>query len=322
MRFSLLPSTVFLDVQGEDCVRYLNARLTNDIKQLPVGEAISAAALSPQGRTEGFFKVLRVDPFHFFLLCAGGDPVEVKKALSRFMVADRVAVQDFSDSHSALHVFKESDNPSKILDIISNCVDAKSIERFKGSFLAKDPLTAAFCSTRTKWKGVDLIVNRELIDNVMDTLVKMGGERIEGAHVEFLRISAGVPAFPVEINGDFLFSEVLVDGVISKTKGCYVGQEIVERISSRGKSPYLILPFLFNAKVAQLTPGTQVEVSLVKANKVEQELELGTIVSVGRLLDKTAAFIRLKNRGSDLQYTARFEEIVGESIDPTSYGNR
>ncbi|MCL5998715.1 MAG: glycine cleavage system protein T [Chloroflexi bacterium] len=52
---------------------------------------------------------------------------------------------------------------------------------------------------------------------------------------EDLRIQAGYPAVPNEISGDYIPLEAGLIGAISFDKGCYIGQEIIARMESRGQ---------------------------------------------------------------------------------------
>ena len=51
---------------------------------------------------------------------------------------------------------------------------------------------------------------------------------------DILRIEAGIPRYGVDFTEDNLLLEVGIDNAFSFTKGCYLGQEVVERIRSRG----------------------------------------------------------------------------------------
>jgi folate-binding protein YgfZ len=51
---------------------------------------------------------------------------------------------------------------------------------------------------------------------------------------ESLRIEAGTPAFPDELGPDVLLPEVPFADLVSYTKGCYIGQEVIVRIRDRG----------------------------------------------------------------------------------------
>ena len=49
-----------------------------------------------------------------------------------------------------------------------------------------------------------------------------------------LRLESGVPAFGPELGEETFPQEALLDGCVSLTKGCYLGQEIMSRLSRRG----------------------------------------------------------------------------------------
>ena len=52
--------------------------------------------------------------------------------------------------------------------------------------------------------------------------------------LESLRIEAGIPRYGAELAEDTLLLEAGLLNAVSFTKGCYLGQEIVERARSRG----------------------------------------------------------------------------------------
>ncbi|MCS7061414.1 MAG: hypothetical protein RMN25_09645, partial [Anaerolineae bacterium] len=52
---------------------------------------------------------------------------------------------------------------------------------------------------------------------------------------EALRIAAGYPAYPAEINEQYIPLEAGLWDAISFDKGCYIGQEIIARMESRGR---------------------------------------------------------------------------------------
>jgi folate-binding protein YgfZ len=59
--------------------------------------------------------------------------------------------------------------------------------------------------------------------------------RLDAGTVEILRIEAGIPASVADIDGDVLPPETLqIERGISYRKGCYLGQEVIERMRSHG----------------------------------------------------------------------------------------
>lgn len=76
----------------------------------------------------------------------------------------------------------------------------------------------------------------------------MGIERIGPEAFEMLRIEAGVPWPGKEITESVILNELGMEEMVSFTKGCYVGQEIVARIKYRAHPPRLLKGFLLTGK--------------------------------------------------------------------------
>lgn len=90
-----------------------------------------------------------------------------------------------------------------------------------------------------------------------------------------LRIESGEPVMGVDVDESTIPQESgLVDSSVSFTKGCYVGQELVARIDSRGR---------VNRRLVGLVVGTNV-VPPVGAGVVHDGEERGTVTSVGESL--------------------------------------
>ena len=65
-------------------------------------------------------------------------------------------------------------------------------------------------------------------------MVHAGAEEIHAEALEALRIACGIPKFGVDIRQKDLPQETGQERALNFSKGCYIGQEIVERIRSRG----------------------------------------------------------------------------------------
>ena len=72
-------------------------------------------------------------------------------------------------------------------------------------------------------------------ENLHENLVKAGAKPVGTAAVDLLRIAAGIPRYGADIRERDLPQETEQERALSFVKGCYVGQEIVERIRSRGQ---------------------------------------------------------------------------------------
>ena len=93
-------------------------------------------------------------------------------------------------------------------------------------------------ASHTGETGFDLIAPIANFPNIAQRLTETG-KQFSAAWVgeeaqDILRIEAGIPRYGVDFTEDNLLLEVGLDDAVSFTKGCYLGQEVVERIRSRG----------------------------------------------------------------------------------------
>lgn len=254
------------ELHGRDAQRYLHNRLTNNVKALNVGQSILAAALTPQGKTQGLF-MLRLDaPERYTVTCDGGDRSAVIAGLMRFKVADRVDLVDRSDNFAVLHIV--------------------------GSEIAQLPHAGVSLvpRQRTETKGVDLLVERQHQELVQNWLDQNSSLELPRQTRDWLRILGGQPEFPTELNEQTLFAESGMREAVSFTKGCYVGQEVIERIDSFGSVPRVLCRVVFESDVALVT-GEEIRVA-------SGDGASGKVVSAASNADagKTACFASLKVR--------------------------
>ena len=113
-----------------------------------------------------------------------------------------------------------------------------------------------------------------------------------------MRIAAGVPLYGVDIRERDLPQETEQLRALNFNKGCYVGQEIVERIRSRGNVHRTFTGFVFEG-------GSE----LLRERRLFQgEKEVGEITSVARL--RTSA----GNRTIALGYIRREIGVPGREV--------
>ena len=61
--------------------------------------------------------------------------------------------------------------------------------------------------------------------------------------LEILRIEAGIPRFGAEIDETVLPAEARLGRAVARSKGCYVGQEVVARMEAAGRVSHLLVGF-------------------------------------------------------------------------------
>jgi len=224
-----------LQFTGPDRVSFLQGMLSNDLRVLKPFDGQQAAILTQQGKIIADVRVLcalnsiYLDFWEFL-------KDRVLAHLRRYLVADEVEIADPSDQWHMLSV----QGPQ---------VPALLNELFGHEPLPSQPMQhgmvhfdgSPICVVEANHfgePGFDLVISTSAVTHVAQRLTD-NGKKFSAAWVgeeaqEILRIEAGVPRCGVDFTEDNLLLEVGLDNAVSFTKGCYLGQEVVERIRSRG----------------------------------------------------------------------------------------
>jgi aminomethyltransferase len=72
-------------------------------------------------------------------------------------------------------------------------------------------------------------------DGLVAALTEAGVVLVDEALFDYVRIEAGLPRFGQELTDDYIPLEANLWDDVSFTKGCYIGQEIIARMESRGR---------------------------------------------------------------------------------------
>src|SRR5437879_3459335 len=107
---------------------------------------------------------------------------------------------------------------------------------------------------------------------VWEALANAGATPVSEAAVELLRIAAGIPRYGQDIRERDLPQETAQDRALNFSKGCYIGQEIVERIRSRGAVHRTLIGFEINGPSP--SPGAKIQ------NEGKDVAEITSIVTV------------------------------------------
>lgn len=202
-----LTSRAKFRLVGEDCLRFLNGQLTNDLRQLQTGETVYACALTAKGKLCGDLYVTAADD-GFLLDWETALRQGLAARLERYIIADDVALEDVTEQFGLLHLLDQA-LPEQ---------------------MPKEVMAAR--SNRFAELGHDLFFPMQLMAELMSHL---GAEPLTAGQLEELRIERGIPKWGSELAEDVIPVEAgLDDRAISYTKGCYLGQEIISRIKSVG----------------------------------------------------------------------------------------
>jgi folate-binding protein YgfZ len=200
MTASFRISREVITARGKDARTFLHSQLSNDIAGLAVGTSRYAFALEPTGKIAAFVRVQCVADDHFVLDVDPGCGEAALKRLNKFKI--RVACEFTHEVQEVVALRR--------LNVTERTTS-----------LARNGAVAA-------WREAD-----GAVDVFAAASVEVG--TLEDFHRE--RVRCTWPIFGIDITSDSLPAETSLNDVcVSFTKGCYPGQELVERMDSRGST--------------------------------------------------------------------------------------
>lgn len=214
---------------GADRASFLHALLTNDIASLGKGRGVYAAYLTPQGRMIADMRVIETGT-RILLGVERDVAAPLAKRLDMLIFSEDVQARDATDELATIGVYGPS--AASVIRRATGLSAADLVDQY-------DNLTSDGMSiVREDGLGVpgyDVYAPKERADDLRATLAGSGAVAASEETVETLRIEAGLPRFGLDMNTDTIPLEAgLERRAISFTKGCYVGQEVIVRVTHRG----------------------------------------------------------------------------------------
>jgi folate-binding protein YgfZ len=190
-------------VAGPDALSYLQGQVSQDLGGLAPGDSAETLVLSPQGKLDGYGRVVRTGDTTVAVVVDGGLGEALEARLRRFKV--RVAAE-------------------------------LGLTRAQAAIL-RGPAAHPAAATATAAMVLDVdhpgFSGCDLVDTV--AALPSGVPEGDAAAFEAARIEAGLPVMGRELSGGTIPQEAgLIARAVSLTKGCYTGQELVARLDARG----------------------------------------------------------------------------------------
>jgi folate-binding protein YgfZ len=232
----------YFRLTGPDRVRYLNAILTNNIKELADGHGIVSLLLNAQGRI-----LAEIETFAEAgdLFCVSHRMIRQKlsEVLDKYIIMDDVTLTDESEQFGTLAI--EGPKAAALLKEFAVFDMQGMPELGRAEVLvnssSNEPIPCLIVKRSPgRIPGAEFLVNREKLEPLWNILLKAtqsyGGGPMGYKALSAQRLIQGVPWFGYDFGEKQIPHEAgLESSHISYTKGCYTGQEIVERVRSRGQ---------------------------------------------------------------------------------------
>lgn len=207
-------------IVGPDARRFCNGMFTNNVRDLPVGGHNRSAMIDDRGRIGGFLDLCCLDEVVFLAVIDGVDVAAFLGRYEKYVVFDEVTLEVVTgwarwtvQGAAAQGIFSVG----------------------AGRYHRLEPEGLVYAHARAPHGGYDVLVPPGAGPTIAEVLDRVA-LRISSAEGEGLRVLGGRPRFPQDTGDKRLVAEIgLRDELLSFEKGCYIGQETVNRVDVMGQ---------------------------------------------------------------------------------------
>jgi aminomethyltransferase len=217
-----------ITVRGRDRLRLLHNLTSNDVKKLAAGSGCYAFLLSPQGRIQADLTLLAFDD-RILLDTEPELHEKVAQHIRRYIIADQVEPEDVTAATCAIAL----EGPESALVLDQAGAPAPGAEYQHLLWKEAGDATVARISL-TGQTGFRIYARAGEADEIVRRLSAAGSQPATGEDARLVRLENGRPRYGEDIRDTSLPQETGQMHAVSFTKGCYLGQEIVERIRAQG----------------------------------------------------------------------------------------
>jgi folate-binding protein YgfZ len=236
-----LSSRGKIRVTGEDRVRFVHAMSTNHVRNLEPRQGLYAFFLNDKGRILADAYIYNLGE-SLFLETEPETRQKLLQHLDRYLIADDATLEEESEKWAVLAV----EGPQSVQVLTSLAIPVSempySVAELENGFVARTQAAAK--------DGFRLFMLASEKLSWIDRFRHAGIPQADDEAARTVRIENAIPRYGEEITERYLVQEANQLHALHTNKGCYLGQEIVERVRARGQVHRVLMPVLIHAKNA------------------------------------------------------------------------
>jgi folate-binding protein YgfZ len=223
-----------ITASGAERREFLNGQLSHSLVTLKEGRGTPSLLLNAQGRVVSILSIYDAGPA-FKLLVESSQLEATKKRLEQFLVADDVELE--VEPARDRFTVAGKDAPRVVASFgvdVPNADSTRMSEWFMRSARIGGVDVTLYGRGDLRVPAIEVVVNGDGAP-VWEAFEARGARPVGTQAFEIVRIEGGTPRVGVDVDDTRVALEARLEWAIHFRKGCYVGQEIIERAVSRGR---------------------------------------------------------------------------------------
>lgn len=235
-------------LRGRDRAALLHRLSTNDVERLAPGQGARTVLTTPIGRIIDLLTVHAVDGELLLLTSPEQGPAVYRHIKSNIFFNDQVTLAPIGNSHAQLALYGSA-APELLGELGAPSLANLPLHANTTAALAGAPTMIAR-RPGIGGQGFTLIIPAEGAAAVRAALHAAGVASLGDDAFDTLRVEQGYPTFGRELSTEYIPLETGLLDAVSFSKGCYVGQEIIARMESRGRLAKRLMGLRLSAPAA------------------------------------------------------------------------
>ena len=260
-------------LSSADARRWCNSMFSNNIRALQPQQGNRSAICDDRGRMQGLLDVYCIDPENFLCILDGVDQEWFLNRFKMYLILDDIELDEVQSE--LFHLCGPS--TESVLQTAGLPIPPED------QSIVQEQMYTILRKNRFGLPGVDIITPN--LEVLQEQIQSAGGHSISEQAFDALRILNGIARWPNDGTDKTMIHELqLNEECCSFNKGCYIGQEIINRIDVKG---------LINKKIHRLhiTGEAKLNDSLLLDGKV-----VGTLSSMAQLAEQTIGLSVLRKK--------------------------
>jgi folate-binding protein YgfZ len=218
-------------VSGRDRAAFLHAMLSNDVKSLAPGQGCRAALLDIHGKVQVILLLLAGEE-EILALAPPGLAGPTLEALDKYLFSEKAYFKDVTGEIAPLAL--AGPRAPAVAQLLGGSVPGAALWSHSAASIDGAEVRLVRGGVETGGPEIWVLGRPGEVARLWQAGLAAGARPVGRAAQEALRIEAGAPRFGVDVDSAVLLPEIPSADLVSSTKGCYIGQEVVVRIRDRG----------------------------------------------------------------------------------------
>jgi folate-binding protein YgfZ len=230
-----------LEVTGKDRATFLHGLVSNDVKGLQPGQGCKSALLDVHGKITALL-VIHCLPDRLVLETDRQLAEPLASTIDRYLFSERAELEDVTSAWGILTVA----GPVARKTVEEALGAVPDLSRWQHVGVPWESTEVRVVRTETTGEeGYDLWIHPDGLGRLWERLRETGARPVGREAWNVLRVEAGVVQYGVDVDASTLLLEAPLPEAYSLNKGCYLGQEVLARITYRGHVNRKIVGFRF-----------------------------------------------------------------------------